>query len=181
MANESTEILVLKAQAGDKDAFDELLSSIQLQLWHFAYRIVLDSHHADDVIQEVFLIIYRKIGWLNDPKLFSPWAYRITSRECFRQLKRENRWKQQIRDEETLRSIEAPIDSELNSEIIERLPGLLSNISPASRAVLVLHYLDELTLSETADILDISIGTAKSRLAYGLKSLRDQLLEEPAK
>ncbi|HBE82884.1 MAG TPA: hypothetical protein DDW24_08905, partial [Blastocatellia bacterium] len=117
----------------------------------------------------------------NDPKLFSPWAYRITSRECFRQLKRENRWKQQIRDEETLRSIEAPIDSELNSEIIERLPGLLSNISPASRAVLVLHYLDELTLSETADILDISIGTAKSRLAYGLKSLRDQLLEEPAK
>ncbi|HBE82885.1 MAG TPA: hypothetical protein DDW24_08910, partial [Blastocatellia bacterium] len=69
MANESTEILVLKAQAGDKDAFDELLSSIQLQLWRFAYRIVLDSHHADDVIQEVFLIIYRKIGWLNDPKL----------------------------------------------------------------------------------------------------------------
>lgn len=180
MANESTEILVLKAQAGDKDAFSKLLSSIQLPLWRYAYRIVLDEHIADDVIQDVFLIIYRKVGWLSDPKLFRPWAYRITSRECFRYLKKEKRWKPQIRDEETLRSIEAPTAGELDIETIRRLPGLLSNMSPASRAVLVLHYLDELTLSETTAILDISTGTAKSRLAYGLANLRNQLKEEPA-
>jgi len=63
-------------------------------------------------------------------------------------------------------------------ELIKEIPKLLSNISPASRAVLILHYLDEMSLNETAEILDISLGTAKSRLAYGLDSLRQKIKKE---
>jgi RNA polymerase sigma-70 factor (ECF subfamily) len=58
------------------------------------------------------------------------------------------------------------------AELIDKIPDLLSAVSPASRAVLILHYLEELTLSEIAEILDISVGTVKSRLAYGLSLLR---------
>lgn len=58
------------------------------------------------------------------------------------------------------------------SDLLEHLPGLLDRVSPASRAVLVLHYLQEMSLQEVADVLGLSLGTAKSRLAYGLASLR---------
>jgi RNA polymerase sigma-70 factor (ECF subfamily) len=60
-------------------------------------------------------------------------------------------------------------------ELIEKIPQMLAEISPASRAVLVLHYLEEISLTETAEILDINLGTAKSRLAYGLQSLRKKI------
>src|SRR5262249_19816618 len=57
-------------------------------------------------------------------------------------------------------------------EWIERLPALIASVSPASRAVLILHYREGLSLDEVAAVLDLSPGTVKSRLAYGLRSLR---------
>ena len=63
-------------------------------------------------------------------------------------------------------------------EIVERIPALLEQVSPASRAVLSLHYLQEMTLQEVADVLDIPIGTTKARLAYGLRMLR-KILNDP--
>ena len=63
-------------------------------------------------------------------------------------------------------------ESEFPREMIESLPQLVGNLSPASSAVVVLFYLHEMSLVETAAVLDIPVGTAKSRLAYGLESLR---------
>lgn len=165
--------LVLRSQSGDKQAFDELLRSVQTRLWRYISGLVGEPQLAEDILQEVFLILYRKIGWLNDPKLFRAWTYRIASRESFRYLKKEARWREQIRDEEILYQIPT-VESgpEYDSDLIAKIPELLAEVSPASRAVLILHYLEELTLSETAEILDISLGTAKSRLAYGLVNLR---------
>jgi DNA-directed RNA polymerase specialized sigma24 family protein len=57
----------------------------------------------------------------------------------------------------------------------EALPGLLALLSPASRAVLILHYLQGMTLDEVADVLEVSPGTVKSRLAYGLAALREKI------
>lgn len=165
--------LVLRSQTGDVEAFGELLKSVQARLYGFIVHLVGDRNLAEDVLQEVFLIMYKKIGWLENPKVFWAWAYRIASRQSFRHLKKETRWNSQVRDEELLNYIpavetEAAYDTELRAQI----PAMLIDVSPASRAVVILHYLDELTLTETAEILDISIGTAKSRLAYGLAALR---------
>lgn len=173
-------LLVLRSQSGDKVAFDELLKSVQTRLWRYISSLVGDRELAEDILQEVFLILYRKIGWLNDPKLFRPWAYRIASRESFRYLKKETRWRELVRDEEILdQAPSVKNESEYDPELIAGIPAMLSEVSPASRAVLILHYLDELTLADTAEILDISLGTAKSRLAYGLIRLR-RLLKERA-
>jgi RNA polymerase sigma-70 factor (ECF subfamily) len=92
-------------------------------------------------------------------------------------LNRERRWSDQIRDEETLTALPAN-DPEFPGELIGSLPQLVGNLSPASRAVVVLFYLHELSLVETAAVLDIPVGTAKSRLAYGLESLRRTLQRE---
>lgn len=177
MTNPGQEIfLVLRSQTGDKKAFDELLKSVQQKLFRYIYRLTGEHALAEDILQEVFIIVYRKLRWLENPKLFRAWAYRIASRETFRRLKIERRWTEQIRDEEILQRISSDEKEEIyEPELIAKIPGLLAEISPAARAVIVLHYLEEMTLSETAEILDIAPGTAKSRLAYGLESLRKNL------
>ena len=168
--------LVLRSQTGDKTAFDELLKRVQQRLFRYIYRLTGNRALAEDVLQEVFIIIYRKLRWLENPKLFRAWAYRIASRETFRHLKKEKRWTRQIGDEEILEKTSSNEREEFyEPEVIAKIPELLAEISPAARAVIILHYLEEMTLAETAEILDIAPGTAKSRLAYGLESLRKKV------
>jgi RNA polymerase sigma-70 factor (ECF subfamily) len=170
------EFLVLRAQTGDREALNELLKIVQTPLFRYILRLMGGGDLAEDVLQEVFLIIYRKLRWLENPQVFRAWAYRIASRETFRRLKSERRWAEQIRDEEILAAIPMAETVEIyEPELIEKIPQMLAEISPASRAVLVLHYLEEISLTETAEILDINLGTAKSRLAYGLQSLRKKI------
>jgi RNA polymerase sigma-70 factor (ECF subfamily) len=171
--------LVLRSQSGDKQAFDELLKTIQAPLFRYIYRLVGEHALAEDILQEVFIIIYRKLMWLENPKLFRAWSYRIASRAAFKHLKKETRWSEQIRDDKVLETLPAESAKETYAaELTSEIPRLISEVSPASRAVLILHYLDEMPLSEVAEILDISLGTTKSRLAYGLESLRQKIKKE---
>lgn len=170
---------VLRAQAGEREALNELLKTVQEPLYRYIYRLVGERTMAEDILQEVFILIYRKLRWLQEPSLFRPWAYRIASREAFKRLQRERRWTEQIRDESILEAVPAQAAEEDDApELIEHLPLLMARVSPASRAVLILHYLHELPLSEVAGVLGIALGTAKSRLAYGLNSLRRAIGEQ---
>lgn len=175
-------LLVLRAQSGERGALDELLQSVQQTLFGYLLRLVGERALAEDVLQNAFVLIYRKLRWLEEPTLFRPWAYRIASREAFKALKRERRWTEQVRDDEVLGALAAPPtdEGEFEPELIERLPQLVARLSPASRAVLVLHYMHEMSLAEVADVLGLASGTVKSRLAYGLASLRRALAEEGA-
>lgn len=169
---------VWRAQAGDREALEELLQSVETPLARYVSRLVGEKALAEDVLQEVFFRIYRKLGWLREPALFRPWAYRIATREAFKALKRERRWKEQVRDEAVLLSLPAAPAAPRDSELVGRLPQLVARLSPSSRAVLLLHYLHELPLEEVAAVLGVSAGTAKSRLSYGLAGLRRLLAEE---
>lgn len=167
--------LVLRSQSGDRAAFNDLLARVQAPLFRYVSGLVRDKAPAEDILQEVFLLIYRKIGWLREPALFRPWAYRIASREAFARLKKEKLWSEQLREDEALENVPT-------AEVSEPVPlhevrALLSAASPASRAVLILHYLEDMTLAETAEILGIPVGTAKSRLTYGLQKIRRAIEE----
>jgi RNA polymerase sigma-70 factor (ECF subfamily) len=159
---------VLRAQAGDREAFDELLRRIQSPLFRYILSLVGARAPAEDILQDVFIILYRKLTWLRDPELFRPWAYRIATREAFRHLRRERRWSDPPDDA-------AAPEQAFDAALLASLPQLVGQVPPASRAVIVLHYLDEMPLADVAGVLGISIGTVKSRLAYGLASLRKQL------
>jgi RNA polymerase sigma-70 factor (ECF subfamily) len=167
---------VLRAQAGDAAALDDLLKALQAPLYHYLLSLVRDHHLALDVLQDVFVLVVRKLCWLNEPRAFRPWVYRIASREGLRRLKRERRLAEGVESGVVLDSVASmPPEEIVDPELIQRLPALLEQVSPASRAVLSLHYLQTMTLQEVADILDIPLGTAKARLAYGLASLRKRL------
>jgi RNA polymerase sigma-70 factor, ECF subfamily len=169
--NRSELFLVLRAQVGDSGAFDELFRVVAKPLYRYIVHLVDDPDLAEDILQDVLLLIYRKIGWLENPALFRPWSYRIASRECFKRLKSRRRL--ETLDAEHMDAIvEESVESEFDVELVSKLPTLIARLSSESRTAIVLHYLHEFSLRETAEILGISVGTAKSRVAYGLKALR---------
>jgi RNA polymerase sigma-70 factor (ECF subfamily) len=173
-ASEKESWWVLQAQSGSRQALDELFKSIQEPLFRYIVTVVNDKDLAEDVLQEVFIRIYRKLRWLREPQAFRAWSYQIATREAFRHLKRERLWSDQVRDEGVL-NVMAVAEPVYSPELVQQLPGLVNDLSPASRAVIVLYYLHELSLVETAAVLEIPVGTVKSRLAYGLESLRRRL------
>lgn len=163
--------LVLRAQAGDRGALERLLRQAQALLHPYVAAMIRDPELCDDVLQDVLVIVYRKLRHLREPRAFTAWARRIASREIFRAL-RTRRAHEQLRDELSpdLAADADPPDPP--NELLDRLPELLERVSPASRAVLALHYIDDLSLDEIAAVLDLPVGTVKSRLAYGLAALR---------
>jgi RNA polymerase sigma-70 factor (ECF subfamily) len=166
---------VLRAQLGDREAVEQVLRAIQAPLRRYIARIV-GSTEADDVLQNTLIIIARKLSWLEEPRFFRAWAFRIASRVSFDLLKKHRRRPFHHSDHEVLDAIAAPIERPPEHALAQLLNS--ERISPASRAVLVLHFQEELPLAEVAAILDLPLGTVKSRLAYGLKTLRDLLGEQ---
>ena len=160
---------VVRAQCDDRDALESLLRSVQPSLTRYI-RALVGPAHADDITQEVLLTIYRKIWWLSSPDLFRPWMFRIASRTAFRYLKRERRWPERLRDDAALEELAAPEPAPAPVAIEELLRD--GHVTLASRAVLVLHFQEDMTLPEVAAVLEIPVGTVKSRLAYGLATLR---------
>ncbi len=165
--------LVLLAQCDDREALEALFLRVQDALLRYVAGLVGDAA-AEDVLQNVFVKIWRNLKWLHKPELFRPWAYRIASRASFEHLKRERRWSERYDGEAIIEDLPATGGSGF-PELFSGLEPLLDRISPASRAVLLLHYGQDLPIEEAAAILDIRVGTAKSRLAYGLSCLRKSI------
>jgi RNA polymerase sigma-70 factor (ECF subfamily) len=162
-------VLVLLVQSGDVAAFEKLLARLYQPLRSYVFKMV-GAAMADDVLQEISLRIYQQVKFLREPKAFRPWVYRIATRIAFVHLKRDKRWRKWESDREFAAFAYPP-------EFEPELLSMVDLVSPASRAILLLHYQQNLSLEETAAILDIPLGTAKSRLSYGLAALRNLMKE----
>jgi RNA polymerase sigma-70 factor (ECF subfamily) len=160
---------VLRAQCHDREALELLLRHVQLPLRRYLAGLA-GMTDADDLLQEVLVIIVRRLGSLDDPALFRAWAFRIASREAFRHIKKRRRWEKRHDTDAELADLPSVVTRPSGEALSELLAA--DTISPASRAVLLLHFQHELPLTEVAAILGIPLGTAKSRLAYGLKAIR---------
>jgi RNA polymerase sigma-70 factor, ECF subfamily len=167
-------LLVLLAQAGDRVALEQLLRDAYAPLRRYITRLA-GAALADDILQETSLQIFRKLPFLREPAVFRPWTFRIASRIAFSHLKLTRRW--QPLEDAPLEQI-TTLDPGLGEPPDEAFLTLLDHVSPASRAVLLLRYQHDLTLEESAAILEIPIGTAKSRLHYGVTTLRKHLTSE---
>src|SRR5262245_53299745 len=172
MASKQESVWVLRAQCGDREAFELLLRDVQPSLHGYLVGLVGPTD-ADDVLQEVLLQIFRKLTWLENPALFRPWAFRIASRAGRHHAEKRQRWWNRVREDVALEEIvgaAAPYDRAHLQELL-----ISHQITPSSSAVLILHFEEGMTLAEAAAILDLPLGTVKSRLAYGLAALRRRL------
>ena len=163
---------VLRAQCHDREALEQLLTSVQPPMRRYISGLV-GPDDADDILQDVLVIVSRKLYWLEQPELFRAWAFRIASRAAFRHLKKRKRWSESSLDEAGVEDMAAPDAIVTDDRLRELLDS--SALTPGSRAVLVLHFREEMPLAHVAAVLEIPIGTVKSRLAFGLKILRKEL------
>src|SRR5882762_11655721 len=166
-------LLVLLAQTGDRTALEQLLRNCHGPLRRYITRLA-GADLADDILQETSIQIFRKLPFLREPAVFHAWTLRIASRIAIAHLKRNHRW--QPLDDSLLGTFTS--DPNLGGPPDAAFLSLLDHVSPASRAVLLLHYQHDLSLEETAAILDSPVGTAKSRLHYGVTTLRKHLTFE---
>ena len=171
-------LLVTRAQSGDVPAFEQLLRRMHGPLRQYLNNLA-GAAATDDILQEVAFKVFRQIKHLREPRVFMPWTFRIATRVAFVHLKKAKRWHELENDPEVARSLARSLSGRegLDSDFLE----LVSHASQASRAILLLHYQQHLSIEEAAAILDIPIGTAKSRLSYGIAAIRKFIKEKKRK
>jgi RNA polymerase sigma-70 factor (ECF subfamily) len=161
------ELLVLGARSGDREAFRGLVQRWQEPLWRHAFRLTGRAEVASDVVQDAWLAIATKIGALRDAGSFPAWAYRIVSRGANAARRR----RPALAPSTEIGEVAAPAPDEPSSAV-ELLRRALRRLPGDRRAILALHYVDGLGLSEIATALAIPEGTVKSRLHTARAELR---------
>lgn len=162
------------AQAGDAEALQVVLSRAASVAAPVVRRIA--GGEWEDVLQGVLWTVARKLSWLDEPAAFRAWVYRIASRAAVRHAARERRLWPVFAGPEDFEAVPAAAER-LEAPLVDQIPRLLDRVTARSRAVIVLHYLEELPLEEVAAVLGVPLGTVKSRLAYGLRLMRQAAAE----
>jgi RNA polymerase sigma-70 factor (ECF subfamily) len=171
--------LVERARSGDHEAFADLARTSIGRLYAIATLILRDGDRAQDAVQEALVAAWRDVRAIRDPDAWDAWLHRLTVRACTRLARRERR-RDLVELHVTLDSDPmAPGDMALSLAERDRFERELGRLPLDQRAVMVLHFFLDLPLSDAAEILDVPIGTAKSRLHRGLETLRGSTALDP--
>ena len=165
--------LVERARKGDTVAFTELLDGALSRLDGAARLIVRDPDLARDAVQDACIRAWQDLPGLRDPEKFDGWLHRLTVNACLDQLRRRRRRPIEV----DIAPIDVPAPRDPTGDLADRLAldAALERLSPAHRAVVVVHYYLGMPLPEAAAALGIPVGTAKSRLHYALAEMRVQV------
>jgi RNA polymerase sigma-70 factor (ECF subfamily) len=165
-------VLVLRCQTGDEAAFAELVQRYTPRLRYFIRKMLADAHGAEDVLQEVWIDVFRGVAGLNELAAFPAWVYRIARDRVARHL-RKRAWPRSTRAEAALAD-EVPDDT-FSAEDAERVHASLDELPPEPREILVLRFLEEMTYDDIARVVGCPVGTVRSRLHYAKRALREIL------
>lgn len=175
-------LMVLRAQLGDRDAFRGLFERYNPRLLYYLRHRFDHASGAEDVLQDVWLTVVRKVATLDQPGAFKAWIYRIARNHAISRLRREPR---HVSLEEAPDALE--LDAQAADEDDEGMfAGYdaaaihegLGRLSPAHREVLTLRFVDELSYEEIAQVVGRTLGTVRSRIHYAKKSLHEHLAQE---
>jgi RNA polymerase sigma-70 factor (ECF subfamily) len=175
--------LLTGLQAGDEAAYEQLIQRFQGPVYNLAWRLLNNPSDASDVVQEVFLKVFRSVGTFRGESSLRTWIYRIAVNEShnrrrwhFRHRRGETGIEEIFEDQEgrerpLLDNGETPFDFTMNREAQHLMEEGLSAINPVFGAALVLREVEDLSYEEIAQVLDVSIGTVKSRILRGRDAL----------
>jgi RNA polymerase sigma-70 factor (ECF subfamily) len=173
---------------GTEEAYEALIAGFQQPVYNLACRLLNNSGDACDVVQEVFLKVFRKVGSFRGESSLKIWIYRITVNEAHNHQRWFSRHRRQEvgleADEEGSPSYSqrlhdpsrSPFDCAADREQRALIEQALGGLNPGFREAVVLRDLEELSYEEIADILQVALGTVKSRILRGREALRKDLL-----
>jgi RNA polymerase sigma-70 factor (ECF subfamily) len=179
---------------GDETAYESLIQRFEQPIFNIICRLLDDPADAADVVQEVFLKVFRNVATFRGESSIKTWIYRIAVNEA----RNQRRWFSRHRRQEVNLEVEeptepfqgghrtsyqnflpdpgrSPFEVTLDHETSTLIEGALAEVNPKFRAALVLREIEGLSYEEIADILEISLGTVKSRILRGRDALRKHL------
>lgn len=174
-----------RAQRGDEAAFRELFVQHRETVARIVFRVIGPSPDVDDVVQDVFLHVYRSLRSFRGESKFSTWLFRLTTNVARMHLRR-GRSRPQISDvpvPERPRDSSPevrPDDAIDRAERVRALYRLLDRLSDKKRTVLVLHDFEGMSAKEISDVVEAPVLTVRTRLFYARKELYAALAEEPS-
>ena len=178
MQMQSDQELILQLQQNSLDALGILYDRHRLMVYRTALAIANDPDSAADLLQDVFLRLYRFADRVDPSRPLEPWLYRVTTNLSYTYVKRRHRWFSPLEDiAEWLVSNKKQTPqyvAEMDEES-QQVHQAIASLSLQQRVVIVLYYINDLSLQEIAQILDVPEGTVKSRLHYGRKALKKHL------
>jgi RNA polymerase sigma-70 factor (ECF subfamily) len=161
--------LVEQAKRGDREAFQVLAFGVSDRLFGVAHRMLRDFDAAGDALQGALMRIWRDLPSLRDPDRFEAWAYRVLIHACQDQLRSSRRAAPVLRAVQPEGIADDPATAVGDREEVERA---FRRLNADQRAVIVLQYYRDLSLPEIAEVLQVPIGTVRSRAHYAKQVLR---------
>lgn len=178
-------------RAGIEEAYQELIDRYEQPVYSVVYRLLENPGDASDVVQEVFLKVFRSVNSFREQSSLRTWIYRIAlneahnhrrwfTRHCRREISIENESGDRRSPLELASDPgRSPFDQALDNENRTLIERALAKINPVFRTAVVLRDIQNLSYEEIADILQVSLGTVKSRILRGREALRRELTQRP--
>jgi len=184
MTNRPDELIIKECQNGDLNAFEELVHKYQQKVYSLCYRFSGNYADANDLAQEAFIRVYHSIDKFHFKSAFSTWLFRVTSNVCLDEIRKKKRTHAV--------SLDSPMDTgegefyyhlpddRFNPEklterrdVQETVHQMIQKLPNDQRLTLVLREIEGLSYDELADVLDVSVGTIKSRLSRARQNLKE--------
>lgn len=163
-----------RAQAGDHDAFAELVERHEAMVYSLAYHFFNDRSRAEEVAQDAFLQLYRNLETIETESHLLFWLRQVTTRRCIDQIRRSRMKVVSLED------VELPVaDRAADPFLDRRLKRLVQELPETQRAIVTLRYQEDLDPSEICRIINMPVNTVKSHLHRALQALRRKLEKQP--
>ena len=167
------EKIVHRCQDGERAAFEELFEMYQPRLKYYVRRLDSGGANIDDILQDVWLTVFRKIHKLKDAQIFAVWLYRIARNKVYDGFRRKER---SVRlPEEDQFPVSGGDEAVFEANDAEKLHRALNELKPYHREVLTLSFVEQMPYQSIADVVGCSIGTVRSRIFYAKQSLREEM------
>ncbi len=183
------EQIVAQAQAGDREAFGEIVKRWQRRIFALAYGMLGSAEEANDVAQETFFSAYRNLQSFRGEAKVSSWLHRIAVNQCITRQRR-----QKVRRESPLDGEESLDETNFSPDVYAESPArraegkaraedvrqAVNSLPPELRRIVLMKEFEGMTFQEIADALDVPLSTVKTRLYTALKQLRMKLEKHAA-
>jgi RNA polymerase sigma-70 factor, ECF subfamily len=169
------EWIALRCRLGEPGAFAELVRELERPLLYYAAKLLANEDAAFDVLQDVWLTAFRAIRRLEDPRTVRSWLYRIAHDRAIDRIRHDR--SRGRAERARAESLSEGLDEEpsFDSEDAQALHRALDRIDLKHREVLVLHFLDDLSIADIAAVIGEPAGTVKSRIHYAKRALKEAL------
>jgi RNA polymerase sigma-70 factor (ECF subfamily) len=177
---EPEQLPVRQAKAGEPEAWSALFRRYQLPLYVYVFELVRDQQASLDIVQETFIAAVRHIGGLREDAKFGGWLFGIAHQKCGQLWRQENRaaaLREAIAESSPVLE-DGPDELLIRREQEEQFMRLLNALPAPQRSVLLLHFLEDFSLDQIAEITATPLGTVKSRLHYAKRALRKTLEDQ---